>query len=153
MNWKRFLWASLVITVVREGLDFPFDTFILLPDFRKLGLLRPDVTSTAWLMFVVDVLVTLLFTYVFVKGREGKGILEGVRYGIVIWLFVTVPTGLGAWMLFPIPMTLIMKWVLNGLVLFLISGILAAAIYRPAGPSGGGAVAAAKSLDRNREEQ
>ena len=135
MNWKRFLWAGLVILVVRKGLAYFIETVILRRDYESLSdLLRPDVLSTVWLMFVVGLLVAFAFTYIFVKGREGKGILEGVRFGIVIWLFVTVPTGLGAWMMFPIPITMIGKWALMGLLLNLISGILVAAIYKPAGP-------------------
>ena len=134
MNWKRFLWAGLVILVVRKGLAYFIETVILRRDYESLSdLLRPDVLSTVWLMFVVGLLVAFAFTYIFVKGREGKGILEGVRFGIVIWLFVTVPTGLGAWMMFPIPITMIGKWALMGLLLNLISGILVAAIYKPAG--------------------
>ena len=134
MNWKRFLWAGLVILVVRKGLAYFIETVILRRDYESLSdLLRPDVLSTVWLMFIVGLLVAFAFTYIFVKGREGKGILEGVRFGIVIWLFVTVPTGLGAWMMFPIPITMIGKWALMGLLLNLISGILVAAIYKPAG--------------------
>jgi len=136
MNWKRFLWAGLVILVVRKGLAYFIETVILRRDYESLSdLLRPDVLSTVWLMFIVGLLVAFAFTYIFVKGREGKGILEGVRFGIVIWLFVTVPTGLGAWMMFPIPIALIAKWALMGLLLNLISGILVAAIYKPAGPA------------------
>lgn len=133
MNWKRFIGASLVILVARKGLAYFIETVILRRDYEKLSdLLRPDVLSTVGLMFVVGLLVAFAFTYIFVKGREGKGILEGVRFGIVIWLFVTVPTGLGAWMMFPIPIAQIGKWALMGLLLNLISGILAAAIYKPA---------------------
>jgi len=133
MNWKRFLWAGLVILVVRKGLAYFIETVILRRDYESLSdLLRPDVLSTVWLMFIVGLLVAFAFTYIFVKGREGKGIQEGVRFGIVIWLFVTVPTGLGAWMMFPIPIAQIGKWALMGLLLNLISGILAAAIYKPA---------------------
>lgn len=134
MNWKRFFWASLVILVVRKGLAYLIETFFLMRDERVNSLLRPDVKSTVWLMFIVGLLVAFLFTYIFVKGREGKGIQEGVRFGIIVCLFVTVPTGLGAWMMFPIPMALIARWILMGLLLNLISGILAAAIYKPAGP-------------------
>jgi hypothetical protein len=122
-----------VILVARKGLAYFIETVILRRDYEKLSdLLRPDVLSTVGLMFVVGLLVAFMFTYIFVKGREGKGIQEGVRFGIVIWLFVTVPTGLGAWMMFPIPIAQIGKWALMGLLLNLISGILAAAIYKPA---------------------
>jgi hypothetical protein len=135
MNWNRFLKASLAVFLVRKGLDYFIDTYILMRDYKKLDILRPDVMSTVWLMFVVGALVSLLFTYIFIKGREGKGIQEGVRFGIIVWLFVTVPAGLGAWMLFPLPLSLVTKWVLNGLFLNLASGIIAAAIYRPAVPA------------------
>ncbi|NTV80025.1 MAG: hypothetical protein HGA24_01190 [Candidatus Aminicenantes bacterium] len=135
MNWNRFLWASLAVFGVRKGLDYFIDTYILMRDFEKLDVLRPDVMSTVWLMFVVGALVSLLFTYIFIKGREGKGIQEGVRFGIIVWLFVTVPKGLGAWMLFPLPVSLVAKWILNGLFLNLASGIIVAAIYRPAVPA------------------
>jgi MFS superfamily sulfate permease-like transporter len=136
MNWKRFLWASLVVFVVTESLDYLIDTVILMPDYKKLnGLLRPDVMSTVGPMFVLALLVAFVFTYIFVKGREGKGIQEGVRFGIIIWLLVTVQSGFGAWMLFPIPMALIAKWILYGLLTTVIGGILAAAIYKPAGPA------------------
>ena len=84
MNRKRFLEASLVIFVVRKGLDYLIDTFILMRDEQVKSLLRPDVKSTVWQMLIVGLLVAFMFTYVFVKGREGKGLQEGVRFGIVI---------------------------------------------------------------------
>jgi hypothetical protein len=35
--------------------------------------------SRMWVMYLIGALTALLFTYVFIKGREGKGISEGVR--------------------------------------------------------------------------
>jgi hypothetical protein len=136
MNWKRFLWAGLVIFVVTEAMSYVVDNFILMRDYEKLNSLwRPDVTSKVWLMYVIGFLVAFLFAYIFIKGREGKGIQEGVRFGIIIWLFTTVPFSLNLWILFPIPMALIVKWILYGLLSALIGGILAAVIYKPAGPA------------------
>jgi hypothetical protein len=135
MNWKRFLWAGLAVLVVRKGLDYLIDTFVLMRDWEKLNLLRPDVRSTVGPMFAVGALAALMFTYIFVKGYEGKGIPEGVRFGVVIWLFATVPTGLGAWMMFPLPLAEVVKWIFNGLFLNLVSGIVAAAVYRTAVPA------------------
>jgi hypothetical protein len=132
MNWKRFFWASLAVLVVRKPLDYLIDTFILTREWEKTGLLRPDVPATVPLMFAVGVLASFVFTYIFVKGYEGKGLWEGVRFGIVISLFSTVPTGLGAWMIFPVPVPLVVMWIVNGLLLNLVSGIIAAAVYRPA---------------------
>jgi uncharacterized PurR-regulated membrane protein YhhQ (DUF165 family) len=92
MNWKRFFVASLVTYVVVQAMDFVINEVFMKGANESLkSLWRPDMTSRMWVMYVVGVLVALLFTYIFVKGREGKGIAEGVRYGIIIWLFVSVP--------------------------------------------------------------
>lgn len=136
MNWKRFFWAGAAIFVVSQAMSYVIDNFILMRDYEKLNnLWRPDLMSKVWLMYVIGFLVAFMFTFIFIKGREGKGIQEGVRFGIIIWLFTTVPSSLNLWILFPIPMALIVRWILYGLLTSLIGGILAAVIYKPAGPA------------------
>jgi len=66
------------------------------------GLWRPDMESKIWLMYVFGAFVALLFTFIFVKGREGKGLAEGVRYGLIMWMFVTVPMNVAWWVMLPI---------------------------------------------------
>jgi hypothetical protein len=85
-------------------------------------------------MYVIGVMVALLFTYIFIKGREGKGIAEGVRYGVIIWLFVNVPMGAFLWVFLPISYQIILKALIYGLLEMLVAGILVAAIYKPLGP-------------------
>ncbi len=132
MNWKRFLVASLVVFVVIQSMDFLINNVILMSQYELLkDLWRPDMESKMWIMYLIGLLVAFLFTYIFIKGREGKGIAEGVRYGIIIWLFVSVPMSLGFWIMFPIPFKLALWWILFSLLEMLIAGILAAAIYRP----------------------
>jgi heme/copper-type cytochrome/quinol oxidase subunit 2 len=135
MNWKRFFWAFVVVYVVFQGLGFLIDNVFLKGAYEELkNLWRPQMMSRMWLMYVVGLLVAFLFVYIFIKGREGKGIQEGVRYGILIWLFTVVPFNLELWVIFPIPHMLILKWLLFGLLTTLVGGVLAAAIYKPAAP-------------------
>jgi cell division protein FtsX len=132
MNWKRFFAASLVIYVVVQALDFVFNELFMKAANESLkGLWRPNMMSRMWLLYVVSALSVLLFTYIFVKGREGKGVAEGVRYGIIIWLFVTVPMNVAWWVMLPIPYIIVLRWLLIGLLGMLIAGILAAVIYKP----------------------
>jgi uncharacterized PurR-regulated membrane protein YhhQ (DUF165 family) len=136
MNWKRFWVASLVTYVVVQAMDFVVNEVFMKSANESLkSLWRPDMTSRMWVMYVVGVLVALLFTYIFIKGREGKGIAEGVRYGIIIWLFVSVPMSVGMWVLLPIPFMMIIRWMLFGLLEMLIAGILVAVIYKPLAPA------------------
>jgi uncharacterized PurR-regulated membrane protein YhhQ (DUF165 family) len=132
MNWKRFFVAGLVTYVVVQAMDFVINEVFMKNANESLkSLWRPNMMSRMWVLYVVGVLVALLFTYIFVKGREGKGITEGVRYGIIIWLFVSVPMSVSMWVLLPIPYIIILRWMLFGLLEMLVAGILVAVIYKP----------------------
>lgn len=132
MNWKRFFAAGLAAYVVVQAMDFIIDEVFMKSANESLkSLWRPNMMSRVWVMYMVGVLVALLFTYIFVKGREGKGIAEGVRYGIIIWLFVNVPMSVSMWVMLPIPYIIVLRWMLFGLLEMLVAGILVAVIYKP----------------------
>lgn len=133
MNWKRFWAASLVTYVVVQAMDFIVnEVFMKSANETLKSLWRPDMMSRIWVMYVIGALVALLFTYIFIKGREGKGIPEGIRFGVIIWLFVTVPWGASMWVLLPISWKIILKGLIYGLLEMIVAGILVAAIYKPA---------------------
>jgi uncharacterized PurR-regulated membrane protein YhhQ (DUF165 family) len=132
MNWKRFFVASLVIYVVVQAMDFVVNQVFMKSANESLkSLWRTDMMSRMWVMYLIGVLAALLFTFIFIKGREGKGISEGVRFGIIIWLFVNVPMGVSMWVLLPIPYMFIFRALLFGLLEMLVAGILVAVIYKP----------------------
>lgn len=132
MNWKRFIVAALTVFVAVQAMEFVIGTFLLESANEFLqGLWGAGMMSRAWMMYLMSVLVALVFTYIFVKGREGKGLQEGVRFGIIIWLFLTVPMNHFLWVIMPIPYRIIFQMLLAGLLEMLVAGILVAAIYRP----------------------
>jgi hypothetical protein len=136
MNWKRFWVAGLVTYAVVEAMDLLINEVFMKSANESLkGLWRPNMMSRMWVMYVVGVFMALLFTYIFVKGREGKGIAEGVRYGIIIWLFASVPMNVSMWVLLPIPHIIVLRWMLFGLLEMLVAGILVAVIYKPLAPA------------------
>lgn len=136
MNWKRFFMAGLVTYAVVQAMDFILNEVFMKSANESLkSLWRPNMMSRIWVMYVVGVLVTFLFIYIFIKGREGKGIAEGVRYGIIMWLFVSVPMNVSLWVLLPIRYVIILRWMLFGLLEMLIAGILVAVIYKPLAPA------------------
>jgi hypothetical protein len=133
MNWKRFFVASLVVFVVVQGMEMLINGVFMKSAYDSLkSLWRPDMMSLMWVMYIIGAVVALLFTYIFVKGREGKGISEGVRFGIIIWLFTSVPMNHAMWVLLPIPYLMILRWSLFALLELLVAGILVAVIYKPA---------------------
>jgi len=133
MNVKRFVISSLVVYVAFQLMEFIVNNIILMSQYEALqSLWRPDMSSKMWIMYLTGLLVAFLFTYIFIKGREGKGLAEGIRYGLVIWAFFAVPMSLGFWVMLPIPFKLSLWWIIFSLIEYVIAGILAAAIYRPA---------------------
>jgi hypothetical protein len=132
MNWKRFWLASAVVYVVYNGLDILISkVFMKGANDALQSLWRADLMSRMWVMYVVGALVSVLFTYIFVKGREGKGVSEGVRYGIIIWLFTSLPMGAMLWVFLPIDFSIFLQGLISSLFEMLIIGILVAVIYKP----------------------
>jgi hypothetical protein len=132
MNVKKLLLAAPAVLVTFMALDFVIHNLILSADYEaNMELWRPDMMDKMWIMYVTGIIFSLLFVYVFAKGFEGKGIMEGLRFGVIMWLLFSVLGVLGQYMVYPVPEGLVIKWILFSLVEFLIAGIVVALIYKP----------------------
>ena len=133
MNLKRYLTASLAVFVVSMALGYLIHGVILKPTYDSLkAIWRPDMAAKMWIEWINAFLLAFLFTYVFTKGYEGKGIMEGVRFGLLMGLFVSIPVAYGTFMIIPIPFDLALQWFLYGTAQSMVFGAVAAAIYKPA---------------------
>ena len=132
MNVKRFIIASVVVYIVVQVLDFIIHGLILADTYKTLAnVWRPDMMSLIWIFYVAGLVFAVLFVYIFIKGYEGKGILEGVRYGAIMGLFMNVIGMFGQYVMYPIPFLLSLQWFIYGMIEFIIAGMVVAAIYRP----------------------
>ncbi len=82
---------------------------------------------------LLGLLIALIFVFVYAwlyKGIPGKGIKKGLAYGFIVWL-VSAFSGM---ITMPFYMTIswvvIVYWVLNGLISYLIFVLIAGAIYK-----------------------
>jgi hypothetical protein len=120
--------------VLIQVIDYLVDIIFLNRDYESLNnLWQPDTMSKISVLYAMGLLNPFLFTHIFIKSRKGTGIPEGVRYGVIIWLFVIVPIYHTLWEFLPIPYALIFRWTLFGLLEILIARIIVAVIYKPAG--------------------
>lgn len=133
MNIKRFVAASLAVFLVSQILEFLIHGVILKATYDSLKhLWRPDMESKMWIMYLVGFITSFLFTYIFVKGYENKGILEGVRFGVIIGLFTSIPMAYGTYAMIPIPYLLASHWFIYGMAETVAMGIVVALVYKPA---------------------
>ena len=132
MNWKRY-WLSVVAVFIGRGLvsfllfAVAFDSIYSqsMPGSRPEG----EEVHVAGLISVLA--WTLAFVYIFTKGYENKGWKEGIRYGLLVWVFYFIPMLTGYYAYFDLPLDFVLAGMVSGLAESLTAGVLAAVIYKP----------------------
>ena len=134
MNVKRFVIGCIAVYVVAQILGFVIHQVLLAETYASMAEVwrsEAEMISKAWMMFLTGALWTVVFCYIFTRGYEGKGIAEGLRYGLVIGLF-WLPFAYESHVLYPIPMSLAHIWAVVTIASCIVYGLVIAAIYRPA---------------------
>jgi hypothetical protein len=129
---KRF-WISFVAAfVVFEILGYLIDSVILKKTYESLReVWRPDMKL--YLFFITDAIFVFFFVFVFTKGYEGKGVVEGLRYGSYIGLMVFIPMAYNQYAVYPIPYSLAWKWWVFNTIKCILAGTVTAAVYGRSG--------------------
>ncbi len=132
MNVRRYLAATLAVFVVSVGLGYVVNGLLLQSTYASIhGVWRPDILSKMWINAVNDFILSFVFVYLFAKGYEGRGMLEGVRFGLLMGLVFAIPAAYGTYVIIPVPYYLALEWFLYGMAQTVIIGMVAAAIYKP----------------------
>lgn len=131
MNVKRFFLAALAVLVLIFALDFIIHGLILSSTYKALSnIWRPDMMSLIWIIYIGYFLFAIIFTYIFYKGFEDKGILEGIRYGFIIGILINGIGAFGQYVTYPIPLSLAIQWFIYGTIEYIICGIAVSLIYK-----------------------
>jgi hypothetical protein len=140
MNVQRFVIAGIVV----------FIAFVILENILVQGVLlkgayeatadvwREDMMSKMGLLYLNTLILSFLLVFIFHKGYEGRGLAEGLRFGFWLGLLMNLSMALGSYAAFPIPGSLAFQWFIYGMIVYLIVGVIIAAIYKPAGAAGAG---------------
>ncbi len=133
MNNKTFWIGFVVIFVVMQAYGYVVHEVMLSDTYESLAsMFRPqaEMMDMMWMMMLGSALILLLFCYIFTQGYEGKGVAEGVRYGALMGLFISIPVA-DQYVVYPLPGDLAVIWFCVGVIGFIISGAIFAAIYKP----------------------
>jgi hypothetical protein len=90
---------------------------------------RADMESLMWIYHVLAIIGAFFLTLIFSKGYEGKGIAEGVRYGLYIGIWMSSGMAYGSYSMINIPYSLALQWFFYGLIEYVIYGIILAMVY------------------------
>ncbi len=129
MNRKLII-GFIAVFVVFMILDYLIHNVLLASLYEETEhLWRPAEEMKSWIFFITGLFFAFFFTLIFSKGYEGKGIMEGVRYGLYVALLVHVPGAYVSYAVMPIPYALALQWFLYGTIQFILLGILLALVY------------------------
>jgi hypothetical protein len=129
MNKKLWLGALVVFLVIAVW-ETIVNLVLLSAAYKATaGLWRPEAEMKIWLFYVIYLIVAFFFTLIFSKGYEGKGVMEGLRYGFYVGMMMAVPMAYGTYGSMPIPYYLALQWFLYGLVEYLLCGMALALVF------------------------
>jgi len=127
---KKFWMTFVVVFVAAEILDYLVYGLILGPSFKSLqSLWRPDMDSLMWIYHVITLVGSFFFTYIFTKGYEGKGVMEGIRYGLYIGIWLSIGEAYGTYAMVAVPYGLTLHWFLLGIVRYILMGVVVSLVY------------------------
>jgi hypothetical protein len=132
VNHKRLLTGVLALFVYIWVTDFLIHGVLLSKLYAQTAhIWRPGMDKGEGLgfMFASQVLTSAMFMFIFAKGYQKLGLIEGVRYGFVIWLFTMGGTFM-QYAVYPITREIFLAWTITSLVQCLLGGVLAALVYK-----------------------
>jgi hypothetical protein len=131
MNIKKFIVASLVVFLTLQLLDFVIHGLLLMSAYESIqNVFRPDMADKMWIMYVTGLIFSFLFVYIFSKGYEGKGIIEGAKYGLLIGLVVHLVGSYNQYVVYNLPYGLVLKWFIFGTIEAVLAGIVLSLVYK-----------------------
>jgi hypothetical protein len=133
MNVKRLVLTIIVVFVVAYFTGFFIHAIWLRPDYMLASnLYRPEGQEKMVFIVLAYLAFAIGSVWVYAKGVENKPWLgQGVRFGVAIFLILTVPSFFIAYAVQPIPWLLFVKQVICEGVDKIVLGIITALLYRP----------------------
>ena len=132
MNRQRLWLSCAAVFVFIFGFEWAFHGIVLKGLYAQTSnLWRSEVEMMDYFAWLVmgQLVVAVLFSYIFTKGYENQGMSEGVRYGLLVGLLMSAPC-LVSYAVQPLPLYLVGAWVVGTLFEYVLAGIILVMVYR-----------------------
>lgn len=133
MNVKKLVLTIVVVFIVANLTGFLIHAFLLAPDYMAVKEhYRPEGSEKMIFICLAYLAFSIGAVFAYAKGVENKPWLgQGLRFGIVLWLILTIPSFFIAYAVQPVPTILMVKQVVFEGIDKIILGLITAALYRP----------------------
>ena len=134
MSTGRLIGAIVVIFILSVVFGSTIHAFLLHDDYAALpGVFRPSAQVQLWPIMAAYLAFAVASVWLYAHGVEDRPWFgQGVRFGIAVWLVLSVPSFLIEFATQPVPETLVWKQLAYEFVNKVVLGIVTAAIVRRA---------------------
>lgn len=133
MNAKRFIMAVVAAFAFVFVFEWVYHGVLLMDTYQATSdMWRPmgeEFSQYCAAKMASTFFMVFMMAYIFTCHYEGKGIGEGVRYGLYIGLLLAA-RDLGAYAYMPVEFSLVASWMLGALLTGLGAGATLAMVYR-----------------------
>src|SRR5512140_977315 len=133
MNFGRLAVAALVSWFAHLALSAAV-WGVVLPDLvrQHAALVRPAADVNLVMGYGASLVGFFVFSYVYAKGYEGgAGLIEGLRYGVLVGLLLAAFGGVWAYVMLPMTGGLAAGIIVDAIVEMAAYGAIVGLIYRP----------------------
>jgi len=123
--------TTLAVFVATFAFDWVYHGVLLKRAYEATAALwRPEAEMQEYFVYclLMHLVQAFLLTWIFTRHYEGRGVPEGVRFGLAIGALIGVLHA-GGYIYMPIPGALAIAWLIGGVMTGLVAGIVAALVY------------------------
>ncbi len=130
---NRKVWLGFIASFITlQVLEIIVNSVILGPTYESLKeVWRPDMMSKTWIFSLVLLIGSFFLTFIFSKGFENKGIIEGVRYGTYDGIWLGAGKAYSTYAMISIPYSLALEWFVYAVIEYVIAGVVLSLIFAP----------------------
>lgn len=130
---NKYYWFAVIAAYIAMGIVAPGLLVLLgsnMESMSAIGRPQAEMMSLIWVQLVGYFVITCVMVYIFSKGREGGGWMEGARFGVLIGLMMC---GVSMWMysVYPWELPAFYTDMFMNLVVYTVGGIVISLVYKP----------------------
>ncbi len=132
LNSKKLCLTILAVFAYTFITDFVIHGLLLESMYRSTATLwraEQDMKAHEICLFLGKLILSVGMSVLFAKGYEGKGLKEGIRFGVLSSPVIIAPSFV-QFAVMPIPSSLFLVSILLFFIQNLLAGIVAASVYR-----------------------
>lgn len=133
---KKVLMGGVAAFVVIVITDFLIHGVIMASAYEATkDLWRSDMMDLMWVSYVLALIYGFCLAWIFSKGYEKKGLMEGVRFGLAVGIMMGAGMGYGTYMMFNIPYSMAIQWFFYCAIQFVLVGVTFSFVFQEKSPA------------------